>query len=248
MDLKPIFTTKPSTFDHEKVKKAIFSKINVVSLNLPGKSYGLHTRLIDSVKKIQDRHGFPIGIIHSIHPEADDLDIQMAAVSGAHAFSVSSLNPAHLKKIRYHAKKYSIPVFAHIDTTPKNEDELKKLVDGFILQSKYLKLFDFKPNEKKSLLVKHLLDFSIHSGASILVVGDWELAKILSSLNPRVKVAFVSKDQALVSRACFLKGVIPVFLRGTVLASLANADVLKKGQRIVNAVNLKSGVTIELSL
>jgi len=248
MDLKPIFTTKPANYDHEKVKQAVLAKINIVSLDMPGKSYGLHSRIIDSVKKIQDKHNFPIGIIHAIHPDADDLDMQMAVSSGVHAISTSSLHPVHLKRIKYHAKKYGIPVLAQIDREPANEEELKKLVDGFILQSKYLRLFDFKADKKKTALAKNLLDFAIHSDAVALAVGDLELARILSAHKSPVKLVFVSGNREQLSRSCLLHKIIPVALKGTVMGSLSHKGVVARGQRVINAASLKKGVTIELGV
>lgn len=248
MDLKPVLTIKPSTFDHEKVKQAVLKNIHVIHMNMTGQSYGLHARLIDSVKKIQDKHNHPLGVIHSIHPDADDLDIRMAVGSGAHAVSVSSISSAHINKIRQQTKKTNMPILAQVDTAPKNEEELKKIVDGFIVQSKYLKLFNFKSDQKKNLLVRHLLYFASHAEAAVLAVGDWESARIISSINPEITVAFVSKDKSLISRACLLSCVIPVLMKGTVLGSLQNAGIISKGQRLINAVDVKSGVTIELAL
>jgi hypothetical protein len=247
MDLKTLLTIKPAGFDLEKTKKAFLAKENLVLLDFSGSSYGLHMRILDSIRKLSDRLNHPIGVVHLVHPDSHELHLDVASRLGVHALAVPSLDLSKLAKIKKRADDLGLPVFVKANAIHKDE-ALEKLIHGFIVQSKYLQLFDFKAEKKKGALAKHLLDFAQHAGAAAMAVGDWELARTVMQLKPRIKIAFVSSDKNALGKACLIHGIFPVALNGTVINSMLGKGVVAKGQRIINASNLSKGVTIELVL
>ncbi len=181
----------------------------------------------------------PVSVIQDASAMLDPMDMQFGMRNGIDWVVVST--PEQVRLARKFGKK--IPVIWKGKKLPKNlsvdsiMDQSIQDPDATVIGGHHLK-HRISPHLKHRIMesIKHIAQ---HSNASAIAVSDLDEAKSLSSMRPAVKIIFAPRDGELAARASILWGVHPVFSSKNLHSTLKNRQLVRKGERFVDATNSK---------
>ncbi len=214
--------------------------ISAAIFSIAHQNYALAAKTIALVKELARKNKRPISIIQDASGMTDPMELEFGVKSGAHW--VASDNVQHLKQ----AKKYnkSAGLIFKGRTLPKEIRVDSIMSDSFLDAD--AEILGLREGQIKHIITDHpdqkildaLLDIAGHTGASSIAVSDLELAKALSWRRAKHKIIYAPKDKGLAGKAALFWGVHPME-PGNLVSNLKNGNIVKSGERVVNATNPK---------
>ncbi len=244
--------------DDDEISHLIGKGIAGALFEISHQNYPLAAKMIRQIKELSRKHNRPVSIIQDVSEMTDPLDLQFGLRSGAHW--VASDNAEHLKMAKGLNKLAGL-IFKGRNM-PKGLRVDSVMADGFLdpdaqvlgrqggqtrLPRRFDDYYPMHGGQVKHLISEHqnqaildsLIHIAGHAGAAAIAVSDLDMAKALSFRRPSKKIIFAPKDQALVAKGSIYWGVHPVYVGNNLVSSLKNMELVKKGQRVLDATDVK---------
>jgi|GEM_PF-6773688 pyruvate kinase len=227
--------------DDDEISHLIAKDIAGALFEISHQNYPLAAKLIRQIKELARRQKRPVSIIQDVSAMNNPLDLEFGLRNGVDW--IASNREADLKRARGLDKLAGI-IF-------KGRNIPKGIRVDSVMAANFMdpdaQVVGHKSGSIKHLISQHadqaLLDSLIHvgghAGATHIAVGDLDLAKALSWRRPNKKIVFAPQDHSQAARAGILWGVHPIFAGKDLSSSLKNVGLAKKGDRIVDATNIK---------
>lgn len=227
--------------DDDEISHLIAKNIAGALFEISHQNYPLAAKIIRQVKEQGKIHNRPISIIQDTTDMQDPLDLEFGLRNGADW--VASGNEEHLKMVKGLDKRAGIifkgrnlPKGLRVDSLMSDDfsdpdAQISSMPNG---QIRHLILEH--PNQ---VLLDSLLHIAEHAGASAIAVSDLDTAKALSFRRPGQTIIFATKDRSQASKAAIYWGVHPVFMGNDLVSSLKDRQLVKRGQRLADATDIK---------
>jgi pyruvate kinase len=227
--------------DDDEISKLIAKDIAGALFQISHENYPMAAQLIQQVRKLSQKHNRPISILQDVSEMTDPLDLEFGMKSGADWIVTD--NHDHLKMAKGLDRLAS--VIYKGSNMPKGIRVDSVLSDSFLDPD--AQIIGHQKGQVKHLISEHpnqsmidsLIDIAAHAGSSSIAVGDLDLAKSLSWRRPSKKIVFAPKDRKLASKGAIFWGVHPIFRGKDLISSLRNSHVVKEGDRITDATDVK---------
>lgn len=245
--MKYIAVVNPS-MDEDEITGLIRKGIAGAIFEISHQNYPMAIELIDLIKRLAKKYHKPLSIIQDTSNMEDPLDMEVGIKSGVHW--VASDKHEHMKMARGLNKLAGL-IFKGRNL-PKGIKVDSVMADGFLDPDAQV-LGMKSGGQIKHLVTEHanrtLLDSLLHiahqARSHAIAVSDPHLAKALSYRRPSRKIILAPGNHEHAAKAGIYWGVHPVFGDADALSLVKNADLLKKGQRLVDATEPKH-VTIHM--
>ena len=231
--------------DDDQISRLIAQDVAGAIFSISHQNYPLAAKLIRQVKKLSLKHNRPVSVIQDATDMLDPLDLEFGIRNGVDWVVVA--DPKYVNLARKLNKK--MPVIWKGKKLPKNIpvdsimsesiDDADATVEGWG-QIKHQP----SPHVKQQVLetIRHIGD---QAQTSAIAVSDLYTAKALSAMRSNQKIVYAPKDPALAPQGSIFWGVHPVFQQNNLHSHLKNRQLLKRGDRYLDARNTKH-VTINL--
>ncbi|HTL39643.1 MAG TPA: hypothetical protein VL306_02425 [Methylomirabilota bacterium] len=225
--------------DDDQISKLIAQDIAGAIFSISHQNYPLAAKLIHQVKKLSRKHNRPISLIQDATDMLDPLDLEFGMRNGIDWVVLA--DPKYVKDAWKLNKK--IPIIWKGKNIPKNVkvDSLmtESIADPDAVVEGWGQIkHQISPHVKQKVLesIKHISD---HAAASAIAVSDLEHAKTLSAMRPKQKIVYAPKNPEQAAKASIYWGVHPMFSHNNLHSHLKNRQLLKAGERYLDARNVK---------
>jgi pyruvate kinase len=236
---KYIAVVNPS-MDEDEISHLITKGVAGALFAISHGNYPGAARMIGQIQELSRKHGRPVSIIQDVSDMENPMDLDFGKRLGAHF--VATDKPEHVKLIRGLNKLASViykgrqlPKGLRVDSVmDKNFIDPDAEIMG---HSKGIKhLLTEHPNQA---LLDSILHIGHHADTHSVAVSDLGLAQALSYRRPNKKIIFAPDDESQAARGALYWGVHPVFHNGDLMQSLRTLKLTKKGQKLVDARDIK---------
>ena len=221
--------------DDDQISKLIAQDIAGAILSISHQNYPLAVQLIAQVKRLSLKHDRPISLIQDATDMLDPLDLEFGMRNGIDWLVVA--DPKYVNLARKYNKK--IPVIWKGKNLPKNLRVDSIMIETISDPDATVEGWGQIKHQVSPHVKQQILDTIRHIGqqaqTSAIAVSDLEEAKALSAMRPDQKIVYAPKDPTLAPRGAIYWGVHLVFERKNFMAALNNRDLVKKGQRVLDA-------------
>ncbi|MBX4187285.1 MAG: hypothetical protein KW802_03470 [Candidatus Doudnabacteria bacterium] len=233
--------------DSDEVSRWIGKNIAGCLFQISHQNFALANKMIQQVKELSQIHKRPISIIQDVSEMEDPMDLEFGMKSGAdwivtdkedHLKMAKGLDK--LAKIIY--KGRTLPKGIRVDSI-MSDSFLDP--DAEVLGRDKGQIKHIISEHKDQKLLDTLMELAHHAGSSAVAVSDLDLAKALSWRRPTKKIIFAPKDHDQARKAAILWGVHPIYRGKDLVSSVKNVDLMKKGERLADATDIKH-VTVHL--
>jgi len=237
---KYIAVVNPS-MDEDEITRLIRKGIAGALFEISHQNYPVAMRLIDLVQKLSKKYHKPISLIQDVSEMEDPLDLEVGLKSGVHW--VASDKEQHMKMAKGLNKLAGLIFKGR--KLPKGIQVDSVMADNFVdpdaqvLGQPHNQIKHFTAEHKNQPLLDTLLHLAHQADTHAIAVSDLGLAKALSMRRPKRKILFVPENPDHASRAAIYWGVYPVFAGPNAFASARNQELVRQGQRVMDATTPK---------
>jgi pyruvate kinase len=239
--MKYIAVVNPS-YDEDEISKLIRKGIAGVLFEISHQNYPVAIKLIQLVKQLGKKYHRPISIIQDTSNMEDPLDMEVGVKSGVHW--IASDKHEHMKMARGLNKLAGL-IFKGRNL-PKGVKVDSIMADGFVDPDAQVlgmksggQIKHLAGEHANQHLLDTLLDIAHEARTHAIAVSDAGLAKALSFRRPKRKIILASEHPMHSPKAGIYWGVHSVLGGADALSISKNRDLLKKGQRLVDATDTK---------
>ncbi len=227
--------------DDDEISSLIAKDIAGALFEISHQNYPLAAKIIRQIKEQSALHNRPISIIQDVSNMEDPLDLQFGLRSGVDW--VATDRPEHVRLSKGFNKLPGV-IFKGRDL-PKRLRVDSVMADGFLDPD--AEVIGMQNGQIKHLISEHpdqrvldaLADILSYAATSAIAVSDLDLAKALSFRRASKKIFFAPKDKSAAARGGIYWGVYPIYMGNDLISSLKNTRFVKKGERMVDATNIK---------